>query len=113
MFNRPTFDGDDDEFLIESFDGNMIREWRALPNSPWSYSRMSRVFEDKNDRLRTPRKSLVLTGNVNVHGNSKTPSSLSYDCRTSMVGGKIKNRNCLDKTRLRRNRMKLGPGPPR
>ncbi|XP_026816392.1 protein yellow-like isoform X2 [Rhopalosiphum maidis] len=106
-------DYDTDEFLVESFDDNILHEWRAVPayTQPWSYSRISRVFEDKNGVKQTPVKSLVLTGNVNVHSHSK-PTSLSYDCRMSMVNGQLKNNNCLGKSR-RRNRVKRVPGPLR
>lgn len=85
----------------------MLREWRAVPNSPWSYSRISRVFEDKNDVHQTPRKSLVLTGNVNLHNPSKS-TSLSYNCRMNLVNGQLKSRDCLGKNR-RKNKMKRGP----
>lgn len=108
--NRIRFnEDDDDEFLIESFDGNLLREWRAVPNSgPWSYSRISRVFEDKGSTgQQTPNKAVVLTGNVNLHSANK-PTSLSYDCRMSMVDGQVKNPDCLNKTQ-RRNRIKRGP----
>lgn len=107
-FNRVKFNDEDDEFLIESFDGNLLREWRAVPDAgPWSYSRISRVFEDKGSGQQAPNKAVVLTGNVNLHSASK-PTSLSYDCRTSMVNGQVKNPDCLSKTR-RRNRIKREP----
>jgi len=110
--NRPRVDYDNDEFLVESFDDNILHEWRAVPETePWSYSRISRVFEDKNGAQRTPVKSLVLTGNVNVHGHSKS-ASLSYDCRMSMINGQLNNRDCLGKSR-RRSRVRRGSGPLR
>ncbi|XP_022176747.1 protein yellow-like [Myzus persicae] len=109
---RTTVDYDNDEFLVESFDDNILHEWRAVPDTePWSYSRMSRVFENKNGAQQTPVKSLVLTGNVNVHSHSKS-ASLSYDCRMSMINGQLKNPDCLGNSR-RRNRMRRGPGPLR
>lgn len=106
-------DENEDEFLVESFGGNMLREWRAVPDTPWSYSRMSRVFEDKDAVQQTNVKSLVFTGNVNLHGPSKsrsTATSLSYDCRMSvLVDGQLKSKDCVGKTR-RMNRMKRRPG---
>lgn len=107
-FDRKKID-DEDEFLIESFDGNMLREWRAVPDMPWSYSRMSRVFEDKNHELKTPRKALVVTGNVNLHSPSLS-KAVAYDCRMSMSSGRLIDRNCLGKTRRRiRKKRTFGP----
>lgn len=111
-FDRTKFDEDDDEFLIESFDGNMLREWRAVPESPWSYSRMSRVFEDNDSAQPTPKKSVaVVTGNVNLHSASES-KSVVYDCRLSMVDGRLTDRNCLGRTRRKLKKKRTASGGP-
>lgn len=100
---RPKLDDGYDEYLMESVDENMLREWRRVRNTPWSYSRISRIF-NKSPTKRAPTKSFVLTGNVNAHDSRKTALSLSYDCRMSMENGIYQNRP--DCPRKRKNRLK-------
>lgn len=89
--DRAKFDGGGDEFLMESVDENMVREWRRARNTPWSYSRISRIFK-KSAPKRPPAKSSVSASSVNVHDPGKSKlSSASYGCRTNVADGRYQN----------------------
>lgn len=114
---RPTFDYDDDEYLVEPFDGNSndaLRDWRPEPGTPWSYSRTSRVFERKGGPRAADKSMHVWTvGAVNLHGarSDRRSTAVSYDCRTAVVNGRpVTSRDCRRAKARHRNRLKRAFG---